>query len=279
MIELAPRHKTGLPINSPIMPAAGFFGYGQPVYEGLIEARRFGAIVTNPITLRPQPHLSEPQVVETSGGFIINTPPRNPGVRKVIQRYRRFWRPSGSTAPPTIAHLPTDDPDNLFRTARALAGLDALAGLELALPDEATAGEVRDLIYAVNGESELPLLVKLPPDNALHLAEVALNAGGDALVLGLPPQGIALGAAGSPFQGDYYGAGLLPQQLGTLLDLHAAFPDTPLIAAGGLHLPGDIEACLQMGAVAAQLDAIIFTNPRQVQQILDRFSSNSVGLS
>ena len=51
MIELAPRHKYGLPIPVPLMPASGAFGFGG-AYPELVDVSALGAIVTNPVSPR-----------------------------------------------------------------------------------------------------------------------------------------------------------------------------------------------------------------------------------
>ena len=53
MIELAPQNKTGLALANPLMVAAGFAGYGEPGSKW-VDLAQFGAVVTGPITLRPQ---------------------------------------------------------------------------------------------------------------------------------------------------------------------------------------------------------------------------------
>ena len=265
MIELAPRHKTGLVLKSPVMPAGGFFGYGAPVYHGLLSADQFGALVTGPITLRPQPHQAPPQVVETSGGILINTLPTNPGVRKVINLYSKYWRRSGR---PVIAQLPADLPEDLARTAGALAGLETIAAFELILPPEANPNDLPIWIDTLMTRSELPILLKLPFAEPLPFAEAAVEAGVDALVLSSPPLGLGVEADSTPFRGHYYGAGILPQLLPRLTNMHQRFPETPLIACGGIHTPVDVRSCLQLGAAAVQLDTVIFTNPLQTQRIL-----------
>jgi len=52
MIELAPQHKTGLSLKSPIMPASGCAGFASE-YAALIDWSKWGAFVTNPVTARP----------------------------------------------------------------------------------------------------------------------------------------------------------------------------------------------------------------------------------
>lgn len=272
MIELAPHHKVGLVIEQPIMPAAGFFGYGQPVYAELIQINDFGALVTNPITLRPQAHQIRPQIVESNGGVIFNTWPRNPGVKKIIRRHNKFWRRARL---PIIAHLPLDDPADLARTAAALAGLDTLGAFELGLPHHITPAEATTFIQAILERSELPLLVKLPMTNLFALAEAVLFAGADALVVGTAPLGATYIADDTYFGGSYYGPGIVAQQIPWLVELHHRYPEVPLIASGGIHTLADVKAYLQAGASAVQLDTIIFTNPALVRQILVKMANQA----
>lgn len=265
MIELAPQHKTGLPLARPIMPATGFFGYGQSIYPTIINAGQFGAVVTGPVTLRPQPHLNPPQVIETGGGVVFNTPPRNPGVKRAISRYKRFWRRAEI---PTIIHLPADSPDDLSRTAGALAGLDLIAGLELGLPHRVSAHDASVQIRAIQQRSELPLLAKMSFDDCHHLAGPLLEAGIDALVITANPAAATFRADGTHVSGTYYGPGLIAPLMPHLLELRTRFPDAPLIVSGGIHTIADVRTCLHAGAVAVQLDTIIFINPAQVAKIL-----------
>ena len=268
MIELAPRHKTGLVIKSPCLPMAGFFGYGQSPYPTLLEPGQFGALVTGPITLRPQPHQVPPQALEIGGGVIFNTPPRNLGVRKIISRYKRFWRRADI---PIIAHLPADDPDDLTRTAGALAGLDLIAGLELGLPLGIKTHQLEGQIKAIQRRSELPLLVKLPLTECHHLAPAALEAGADGLVIAANPAAAGYTADGDYLNGLYFGPGLIAGLIPHLVQLQQRHPEAVLIAGGGIHTVSDARACLQAGATAIQLDTLIFTNPGQTATLLSTF--------
>jgi dihydroorotate dehydrogenase len=268
MIELAPNHKFGLPIHHPLMPAAGFFGYGLSAYQPVIQADLFGAIVTNPITLRPQYHQNSPQIMEVSGGVIFNPSPGNPGVRKVIRQSHKEWLRSPI---PIIAHLPADDPSNLARTAGALDGLEAVAGFELGLPPESRPTEIKTWVEAILQRSELPVLVKLPFPPSLTLAETILQAGGDGLVIAAAPPGAAYAKNQTLLRGAYYGGGVATRLLPFIIDLRVNLPQTPIVASGGVHSPSDVKGYLQAGANAVQIDTLIFIDPAQVQQILLTF--------
>ncbi|MFQ5576631.1 MAG: hypothetical protein ACE5G8_06535 [Anaerolineae bacterium] len=275
MIELAPNHKIGLAIHSPLMPAAGFFGYGANPYRPLIQTQQFGALVTNPITLRPRQPPPPPPALEVTGGVIFPAPPGNPGVKKIIRRYQKTWR---KTPVPVIAHLPADDPDDLARTAGALDSLNVLAGFELGLPRQITAIEAQTCMRAILRRSELPLLVRLPYPPEPELVAAVAGAGTGALVLGTAPLAAAFNPQGEYVPGDLYGPGAAARCLPALVDLRRRFPHLPLIAGGGVHSPADAQAYLQAGAIAGQFDSLIFTHPARVQQILGRCIDSPPGL-
>ena len=263
MIELAPHHKIGLPLAAPVIPAAGFWGYGQNRYAPLIDAARFGAIVTNPITLRPQKSMPA-AVSEVSGGVILHAPPGNFGVKKIIRSNRKFWRHSPV---PVIAHLPADTPADLRRTVRALASTEIIAGLEIGFTRADTPADIQAIIRSAT-ESELPVLAKLPADAGADTFSAALDTGADALVLAFsPPASVLVGE--NMRHGDFLGWGIAPVALPRIAAVRQLFPDVPLIAGSGIHSPADAQSYLRAGATAIQLDTIIFINPIQVQQILE----------
>lgn len=269
MVELAPNHKIGLSLSNPVMIAAGCCGYG-PAYRHLIDLSAFGALVTNPITLRPRRGTSQPRLVETKAGFILDTGAQNPGVKKVIQQYSKSWL--GSEAP-IIAHLPADEPDDLQRTARALTSTEAVAAIELGLPDEAAPRDVEHWIRAIREGCMLPLLVKLPLGAAVEMAEVVANALADVLVIGSPPLGAALSPAnGKMVSGYLYGPALHSMTLHNV-QIIREFVDLPIIAAGGIHSLADTQAFLATSAGAVQIDTLLFIEPKSAYEIAVALSS------
>ncbi len=269
MIELAPQHKIGFSLANPVMIAAGCAGYGQ-AYHHLLDLSAFGAIVTNPITLRPRRGAAQPRLVEIAGGFILNTGEQNPGVKKVIQHYQKNWTHLGTAV---IAHLPVADPDDLLRTARALAHLETsqgqtvLAALELGLPPHAHPSDIERWVGAVRAGSPLPLLVKLPLGALLEMAEAAAAAYADALVIGSPPLGTApVGLDGELITGQLYGPALHSLALHDLQRVKN-WVDLPLVAAGGIHSLVDVQVFLKAGAVAVQLDSLLFIEPKEAEKI------------
>ncbi len=262
MIELAPHHKIGLPLANPVMIASGCGGYGT-AYHHLIDLTAFGAMVTNPITLRPWSGSAQPRLAETRAGFVLNTGFENAGVRKVIRQNHKEWSRLGL---PVIAHLPADDPDDLRRTARALAGSEAIAAIELGLPEGIIWPDIQPWARAVREGCLLPLLLKLPYEGALDLAEGAAGLA-DALVVSAPPLGAALPPGSEePVRGYLYGPLLHGLVLELLLVLNSMV-DLPVVAVGGIHTLADAQAFLQAGASAVQIDSLLFIDPVEAETI------------
>jgi len=269
MIELAPRHKVGLPLPNPLMTAAGCFGYG-PEYADWVDASRLGAIVTNPVSLRPRRGAAQPRLVETPGGFILHTGDQNPGVRHVLHRYAAAWKRLGR---PVVVHLAPDDLQALARTARALETAGAVAALEVGLPEDASPAGAAGLVTAAR-ESELPVLTRLPLARAADLAAVCVEAGADALVVGAPPIGSALHPSGSGqvvVTGRLYGPALHALALRALLKVRPLV-DVPLVGCGGIHSVEDARALLGAGAVAVQVDSAIFIDPSLLGRLAEALS-------
>jgi len=93
---------------------------------------------------------------------------------------------------PVIAHLPADEPHDLQRTAQALTSANTIAAIEVGLPYQAAPRDVVQWLRAVQEGCVLPVLVKLPLNQAEELATVATDAGADALVIGAPPLASAI---------------------------------------------------------------------------------------
>jgi dihydroorotate dehydrogenase len=152
MIELAPNHKRSL------MPATGVWGYGD-VYHRSIPAELLGAVVTNPITARPRRGAPPPRAVEFPGGLLMHTGLRNPGVTDVIRRQRKRWE---RCPVPVIAHVVGVNVGEAVTCVERLSAVEAVAAVELGLPDSFSPEQALQVIAAARDACALPLLVKLP---------------------------------------------------------------------------------------------------------------------
>jgi len=249
-VDLAPGHKTGLPLATPILLGCGTAGYGAA--PEAVDAAALGAVVTLPLAARAVG--TSPRFAPVPAGVVIDT--GGPAaVRAVLRHWGERWRRAN---PPVIAHVAGESPAELAACAETLEEVREVAALEWRAdalpPDEAARAAAR-----LRAASDKPLLVQVPLAGAADYAE-ALVGVADALVVGAPPQGTAWSAEDEAWvQGDVHGPGVFPLVVRALLALRE-FP-FPLVAFGGIHAPHQAVQAVLAGASAVMLDIAICRLP------------------
>lgn len=264
MIELAPRHKIGLPVDSPILLAAGSVGFGEAIHPN-IDTARLGGVVVGPITRHSIRGSDTPRMAETSGGFVLQTGLQNRGVSSVIKNFARLWSRLGC---PVIAQIADNTPEEAASTARRLAQMDGLMGLELRLSPHAEPGELRPLLRTIRRNADLPLWVKLPLTGVGTFAQSAAAAGADALVIASPLLGAGAAGQGALVRGDIFGPAAFAPMLAALVTVAELALELPLIACGGIHTPQQMRQALAAGASAVQLDSVVWVEPDMLQKLI-----------
>ena len=235
--------------RAPLLNAAGSLGYA-PKPEGPIALDLLGAFITNPLSLSPRKPARGPRLLPHPGGFLLHTGHPNPGLKAALRTYSSRW---DRASLPILVHLLAETPSAIARAVERLEEVDGVAGLELSIPPDETAAGMLALIQAAVGE--LPVMLQLPLDRAQSLAWEAASSGVAALSLG-PPRGALPGPEGALIQGRLYGPALLPHTLAAVEALHSLA--LPLIAGCGIYGESDVQACLEAGAAAVQLDAVLW---------------------
>ncbi len=263
MIELAPRHKVGFPVHTPVLLAGGSIGTGEAIHRGL-DLSQFGGAVIGPITRRPMIGSASPRMADTLGGVVLETGLQNRGVQAVLKKFARLWPRLGT---PLIAQIADLHPADAATTARRLLGSDAILGLELLLPEDTFPAALADLVNAVRRESDLPLWIKPGLADASALAGVAADLGVDGLVIGQPSLGAGFHSSGAAVTGRLYGPAAFAPMLAVLLTVARRSLPITLIACGGIHTLAQARQSLQAGASAVQVDSLIWVEPGQAQEI------------
>ena len=264
MIELTRPGKTTLLIDNPVMPAAGVFGFDHSAYRDLIDVSKLGAIVTNPVTWRPRRVARGPRVVLLPSGVLIHTGLPNPGASRVIKQYAGRWARS---ATPVIVHVVATSPDEVARCANAFDRCEGVAALEIGLHDQATPDDVAQIVAAAEANTHLPLLVRVPLYQAAPLAHAAEAAGAGGLVVASPPRGTTRDPeTGQLIGGRIYGKWLKAQALRATGQV-AQIAGIPVIGSGGIHSPDDARDFIEAGAVAVQVDTVVWTQPHMLEVI------------
>jgi dihydroorotate dehydrogenase (NAD+) catalytic subunit len=241
--------KYDLTLNPILMNAAGSLGF-TPDPHGPVDLERFGAFVTNPISLNPRTPAQERLCLSYPGGFLLHTGYPNPGMRAVLRRCAARWERSPL---PIIVHILAQRGEEVFEIARRLENSENLAALELGIPPEASPVLAAELVSA--GQSEHPVIARLPLERAEALGAAVLEAGAAAISLGAP-RGVLPATSGKLIKGRLYGPAVFPLALETLQRVLRL--GSPVIGGGGVYHPTQAEALLQAGAIAVQLDAVLW---------------------
>jgi dihydroorotate dehydrogenase (NAD+) catalytic subunit len=245
--------KYDLIFGSPLMNAAGSLGFA-PDPRGPVDLTHLGAFVTNPLSRRGRTPAHGRRLLQYPGGFLLHTGYPNPGLSKALRRYASHWARSNL---PVLVHLLGEDPDELAEMVKRLETVAGVAGIELGLPPGCEIPGALALVAAANGE--LPVIVRLPLERAVELGQALAALPGasvSALSLGAP-RGALPGPGGALLTGRLYGPAVFPLALLTVQSL--ANTGLPIIGAGGVYRAEQAAAMLSAGAIAVQLDAVLWS--------------------
>ncbi len=262
MIELAPQHKIGLQLHSPLIVAAGCYGLGGE-YRNLLTVESLGAVVVGPLTMRARAGAAPPRAVPLPDGVLLHTALDNPGLLAALRRNGALWARSPV---PLLLHLTATSPEEVEAACRRLAAVEAVAAVELGLRDDIDPDEAQELVGAARGASVQPLLVRLPLADALWLAPSVVAAGADALTVAAAPRGTVF-YQGHWISGRLYTPSVLPLALRALRQVRERV-NVPLVGCGGVLTAQGVRDFLQAGAAAVQVDAALWHNPAGLGQFL-----------
>ena len=250
--------KRDIYFSKPLMNAAGSLGFAPDTRMG-IPLDAFGVFVTNPFSLRPRLPTSQPDVIEYPGGFLLHTGLPNPGLSAGINKYASKWNKSDL---PIIVHLMADRPEETQKMVRMLEEIENVMAVELGF-----APLLADDIILLTLEmclGELPLIFSLPVEQVLGLGPRLMQEGAQAISITAPRGSLALTPNPSPsvrgeiVAGRLYGPSLFPQSFDTVRN--AVKLGIPIIGSGGVWTKENADAMLSVGALAVQVDAVMW-NP------------------
>lgn len=251
--------KRDIYFSHPLVNTAGTLGFDpQSALRALktrqvLDGLELGAFVTNPISYRPRVPAARPALVETAGGFLLHSGLPNPGLPAVLKKFARHWADSPL---PVIVHLMADRPEETARMVRMLEPLENVMAVELGFAPGLSDDILR---YAVEMSlGEIPLMVSLPWEQVLRLGPSLLSKGVQAISLAAP-RGLAPASDGKLVTGRLFGPALLPQSL--LLTRDAVRAGIPLVGGCGVFSKENASAVLECGALAVQVDAVLWFIP------------------
>jgi dihydroorotate dehydrogenase (NAD+) catalytic subunit len=240
-------------LPSPWMNAAGTLGFTLPprwpVAE--IDLKTLGAFVTNPVSLGPRTPAGERALLPYPGGALMHSGLPNPGLSRVLRQYAERWAQSNL---PVWVHLIGTNPGEIQQMVQRLEGREGVMAIELGLPPDIQASDALALVDAAYGE--LPLVAHLPLSAAGEAwVSDLVEHGASAISLGAP-RGALPGSAGRLISGRLYGPSLFPLTLSAVQSLRRR--GIPVIAGPGVYRQADAQALLDAGALAVQLDTVLW---------------------
>ncbi|MCC6145988.1 MAG: hypothetical protein IT308_00315 [Anaerolineaceae bacterium] len=250
---MIPPARQELSLHSPWLNAAGTLGFVPP--RRWRWPAEIGAFVTNPLSRLPRTPAAGRCAAAYPGGFLLHTGAPNPGLRAALRQYARTWQ---RTKIPVWVHLLAEEAAALTQMVAVLEDFqDVVQAVEIGLPPGVCPAEAQILVQAALGE--LPVVAAVPLTEASEARLSALIQAGASAVSFAAPRGCLPGRDGSLTSGRLYGPALLPLALAAVCSARAA--GLPVIAAGGVYSLEDGQKLLAAGALAVQLDAVLWAPP------------------
>lgn len=233
------------PTDKKTMNAAGTLGFALNPSSS-IDLSQLGVFVTNPVSLTPRTPAQGTRLIPFPGGVLMHTGHPNPGLRTIVKHFSPRWTRSPL---PVIVHILAENPEAVGQMVETLEDLEGVIGVELGLHPGADEQGCCELTRA--GLGELPLIVRLPVDKPIQIAEAVIESGASAISLA-PLRGMLPDLDGNLVRGRLYGPVMFPIVLAKLNSLVAQ--KIPTFAAGGIYNQRDVRFMLDAGASAVQID-------------------------
>jgi dihydroorotate dehydrogenase (NAD+) catalytic subunit len=272
----------GIPLDNPIIPASGTFGFGRE-YAALYDINRLGSFSFKGTTLEPRAGNPAPRIAEGAGVMLNAVGLENPGAARVIAEElpalrARFHKPvmanvSGFSVEEyvTVARMFDKEEQVGWLEINISCPNVERGGLAFGTTPEGAAGVTRAVKRAVTK----PIIVKLSPNvgDICAIAAACEEAGADGLSLINTLLGMRLDIARrKPLLGNRMGgisgAGILPLALRMVYQVYEAVR-IPIVGMGGVSSAEDALEMMLAGATAVGVGAANLINPYASLEIVD----------
>ena len=271
----------GLPLDNPVIPASGTFGYGYEFAE-LYDINCLGSLACKGTTREPRLGNPQPRIAETPGGMLNAVGLQNPGVdavlREELPRLARVFRK------PILANVSGFSREEYVEVCQKLDACPQVGWLEvnISCPNVHGGGmsfgtepkAAAAVTRAVKDAVRKPVIVKLSP-NAASLPDIARaceDAGADALChintfLGMRLDLRTRRPLLANGTGGLSGPAVFPLALRMVWQVYEAVR-IPLIGAGGVSSAEDVLEMMLAGAAAVEVGAANLVDPFACRNIV-----------
>ena len=272
----------GIPLDNPIIPASGTFGFGYE-FAQWYDINRLGTISLKGTTWEPRYGNPTPRIAECPAGMINAVGLQNPGVHQVIAeelpRLREVFRK------PAMANVSGFSVREYAETAALLDAEESIGWLEINIScpnvhgggmsfgtDPAAAAEVT---RAVRKATRKPILMKLSPNvpDITEIARACEEAGADGLSLINTLQGMRINLRTrrpilANTMGGVSGPAVFPIALRMVWQVCRAVR-IPVVGMGGISSAEDVLEMMMAGATAVEIGAANLVDPMACVRILE----------
>lgn len=272
----------GLPLDNPVIPASGTFGYGYEFAE-LYDINCLGTFSFKGTTREPRLGNPQPRIAEMQSGLLNAVGLQNPGADAVIAEElpklaRVFHKP-------VMANVSGFSLDEYVEVCQKLDACAQVGWLEVNIScpnvhgggmsfgtDPASAAAVT---RAVKAAVQKPVIVKLSP-NVTSIADIARaceDAGADGISLINAVMGMRLDlntrkpllANGT---GGMSGPAIFPLALRMVWQVYEAV-HIPIVGLGGVSSAEDVLEMMLAGATAVEVGAANLVDPYACRRIVE----------
>lgn len=271
----------GIPLDNPVIPASGTFGYGYEFAE-LYDINCLGTFSCKGTTRLPRTGNAQPRIAEFSGGMLNAVGLQNPGVDAVIASELPRLRPVFHK--PMMANVSGFSLEEYVEVCRKLDAQEQVGWLEVNIscpnvhggglsfgtePEMAAA-----VTRAVRGAVKKPVIVKLSPNvtDIVSIARACEDAGADGLSLINTVMGMRIDLrAKRPLlanrTGGMSGPGIFPLAVRMVYQVYEAVK-IPIIGMGGVMTADDVLELMLAGATAVEVGAANLVDPFACQKLV-----------
>ena len=272
----------GIPLDNPVIPASGTFGYGYEFAE-LYDINILGTFSFKGTTKDPRFGNPTPRIAECTSGMINAVGLQNPGVEKVIAE--ELPRLKACFHKPVMANVSGFSVEDYAYTCQKLDKEPQVGWLEVnvSCPNVhgggmsfGTAPEAAaEVTRAVKAVTAKPVIIKLSPNvtDIVSIAKACEEAGADGISLINTLLGMRIDLRTrrpviANTMGGFSGPAIFPVALRMVWQVSQAVK-IPVIGMGGVSSAEDVIEMMLAGAAAVEVGAANLINPYACRDILN----------
>ena len=272
----------GIPLDNPVIPASGTFGYGYEFAE-LYDINCLGTFSFKGTTLEPRFGNPTPRIAECSAGMINAVGLQNPGVQKVVNE--ELPKLKRCFSKPVMANVSGFSVEEYACTCEVLDREEQVGWLEVnvSCPNVHGGGmafgtdpkQAAEVVSAVKKVTTKPVIVKLSP-NVTDIAAIAVaceNAGADGISLINTLLGMRIDLKSrkpvvANTMGGFSGPAVFPVALRMVYQVAKAVK-VPVIGIGGISKAEDVIEMMLAGATAVEVGTANLVDPLACKKIVE----------